>query len=278
MRAIVVPDITDDDGTSSPHAQARHSRNAVNVKSARKMLDKWLVMIDDRIDFISAYCDRWCERCAFTTRCSTFLAEAAIGMCGDAHEGLEVALGTPHPVGREQSSRAVPDWLADLENIEMTPDQQPAFDRQERERKTRIAGTSIMNIARTYSMLSHRWYMTRGEHLMTRADPVLTEALEIAGRDALLISAKLYRALSGRDRLSDDEDDHPIQNDWNGSAKVALISLERSEAAWRTIAIAVTDTLPTAFADQLRNLRREVEAAFPHARSFIRPGFDEPDR
>jgi hypothetical protein len=51
-----------------------------------------------------------------------------------------------------------------------------------------------------------------------------------------------------------------------------------TEAAWRTIAIAVTDTLPTAFADQLRNLRREVEAAFPHARSFIRPGFDEPDR
>jgi hypothetical protein len=84
---------------------------------------------------------------------------------------------------------------------------------------------------------------------------------------------------SSRDRLSgEDEDDHPIQNDWNGSAKVALISLERSEAAWRTIAAATTDPTPMTFADQLRDLRREVEDAFPYAWSFVRPGFDEPDR
>jgi hypothetical protein len=235
-------------------------------------------MNTDRIDFISAYCDRWCERCAYTTRCSAFLAEAAIAMCGDAEAGLELALGTPHPVGREQTSRAIADWLADLENIEMTPAEQAEFDRQERERETRIADTSIMKVARPFGLLSHRWLMARHDQLMAAADPVLREALEIAGHDALLISAKLYRALSGRDRLSDDEHGHPIQNDWNGSAKVALISLERSEAAWRTIAAATTDPTPMTFADQLRDLRREVEDAFPHARSFVRPGVDEPDR
>jgi hypothetical protein len=234
-------------------------------------------MNNDRIDFISAYCDRWCERCAYTTRCSTFLASAAIAMCGDAEEGLELALGRPYPVGGDETSPAVPDWLVELDNTEMTPNEQAEFDRQERERRTRIADTSIMKIARTCGLLSYQWLVARQEQLMAEADPVLREALEIAGHDALLISAKLYRALSGRDRHSDDEDDHPIQNDWNGSAKVALISLERSEAAWRTIAGATTDTMPVTFADQLRDVRREVEAAFPHARSFIRPGFDEPD-
>jgi hypothetical protein len=37
-------------------------------------------MSGDRIDFISAYCDRWCERCALTTRCSAYAVEAALAM------------------------------------------------------------------------------------------------------------------------------------------------------------------------------------------------------
>jgi hypothetical protein len=236
-------------------------------------------MADGRIDFISSYCDRWCERCAYASRCSAFLADAAIGMCGDAQEGLELALGRPYPVERGQISPAVPDWLADLDNTEMTPAEHAEFDRQETERATRIADTSIMMVARTCGLLSHQWLMARQQQLIAGADPVLREALEIAGHDALLIGAKLHRALTGRDRHSDeDEDDHPVQNDWNGSAKVALISLERSEAAWRIIATATADLTPRTFADQLRHLRREVENAFPHARSFVRPGFDEPDR
>jgi hypothetical protein len=133
-----------------------------------------------------------------------------------------------------------------------------------------------MKVARTFGLLSHRWLTARQEQLVAEADAVIREALEIAGHDSLLISAKLYRALSGRDR--DREDDHPVQNDWNGSAKVALISLERSEIAWRTIAAATTDPMPMTFVDQLRDLRREVEVAFPHARSFVRPAFDAPDR
>lgn len=97
--------------------------------------------------------------------------------------------------------------------------------------------------------------------------------------DAFFIDVKLHRALDGCDRYDHDgeDDSHPVQNDWNGSAKVALISLERSVPAWRVIAQATGDEAPWLLADQLRDLQREVESAFPHARSFIRPGFDEPD-
>lgn len=54
-----------------------------------------------------------------------------------------------------------------------------------------------------------------------------------------------------------------MQNDWNGSPKVALIASARSESAWRVIAAAVGDEMAATFADQLCNLRCEVEAAFP---------------
>ena len=46
------------------------------------------------IDFISAYCDSWCERCAFTERCSHYAVKCAEAMCdGDFRAALELALG-----------------------------------------------------------------------------------------------------------------------------------------------------------------------------------------
>jgi hypothetical protein len=59
---------------------------------------------------------------------------------------------------------------------------------------------------------------------------------------------------------------------------VALISVERSESAWQTIAGASSDPVATILADQLAEMRGLIIEAFPHARSFVRPGFDEPWR
>ena len=51
-------------------------------------------MSDSRyIDFISAYCDRWCERCAFTERCSLFAVQCAMAMCDDEREAMELSVG-----------------------------------------------------------------------------------------------------------------------------------------------------------------------------------------
>jgi hypothetical protein len=44
-----------------------------------------------RIDFISDYCDRWCERCAFTTRCSSYAVRAATAMCDGCQREIEMS-------------------------------------------------------------------------------------------------------------------------------------------------------------------------------------------
>jgi hypothetical protein len=55
-------------------------------------------MSGDYIDLISAYCDRWCERCAFTNRCSAYAMQIATAMCdGDFAAGLELAVGALRP-------------------------------------------------------------------------------------------------------------------------------------------------------------------------------------
>ena len=232
----------------------------------------------DRIDFISAYCDSWCERCAYTSRCSLFAVQAAVAMCGDEQEGLELAVGAPRPVGETQRE---PDkaW-AGFENVEMTAEEDRALVRDQKAREARVAATPIMKSAHVIPRVSHRWFMARAEAVRAAADDVLREALEIALWDSTFVPAKLYRALLGRDshEQGEDFDDDPVQNDWNGSAKVALICLERSEAAWQMIAHATGDVEPAALAERIAGLRRQVEKAFPDAPSFVRPGFDEPDR
>jgi hypothetical protein len=231
-----------------------------------------------RIDFISDYCDRWCERCAFTSRCSLFAAEAAIAMCGDVSEGLELAVGAPPRARPGPASRAHA-WDANLENVELTPDESAAFERRERERSARVRGTSAVKVADHVAVLAYRWLSASADNLRATADEMVVEALDIAFHDAFLVTVKLHRALDGRDRHEhgDDDDDHPIQNDWNGSAKVALVCIERSETAWRIIAHATGQDTPAAIADQLRDLEHHVERTFPRARAFIRPGFDEPE-
>jgi hypothetical protein len=70
-------------------------------------------------------------------------------------------------------------------------------------------------------------------------------------------------------------DEFPSDSD--GSAKIALIAIDRSIAAWAMIqhymvdcGQEVIDTITF-----LDGLRQAVEETFPNARSFIRPGFDE---
>ena len=54
------------------------------------------------IDFISAYCDRWCARCPFTERCSNFAVSAAIAMCDGNHDvAIELAIGPARIPDRE---------------------------------------------------------------------------------------------------------------------------------------------------------------------------------
>jgi hypothetical protein len=65
-----------------------------------------------------------------------------------------------------------------------------------------------------------------------------------------------------------------VQNDANGRAKVALLSITRSTEAWMILASATGMRTPAEIADLLADLRLEVEHAFPDAWRFRRPGLD----
>jgi len=235
-------------------------------------------MNTDRIDFISAYCDRWCERCAFTQRCSAYACDVATAMCdGDLAAGIELAVGVPQPAGAARE-KAVGERL--LEQYEEPSAQEiAAAMEEERARAERVESAEISQVAWTYMMLSHEW-LKRRDPPPADADPVVREALDIVAWDSTLVGAKLHRALLARERSAEEAwpDDDPVQNDANGSAKVALISLERSESSWRAIAQAGRDAQAADLEALAARLRALVGGEFPHAMAFVRPGFDEPWR
>jgi hypothetical protein len=68
-----------------------------------------------------------------------------------------------------------------------------------------------------------------------------------------------------------------MQSDWNGSAKVAAISIARSERAW---ASRRGDRQRGAgvLAASLATLGQRMSRGVPRAMEFRRPGFDEAER
>jgi hypothetical protein len=104
----------------------------------------------------------------------------------------------------------------------------------------------------------------------------LKDAVEIIHWYQYQIYVKLMMAIRGKlkkDLVIDDES----PNNSDGSAKVALIGMDRSIAAWgemRNIFPRQEDTILDLLL-HLDRLRRNVEKVFPKARSFVRPGFDE---
>jgi hypothetical protein len=224
------------------------------------------------IDFISAYCDSWCERCAFTERCSHFAVTSALSLCdGDFSAALELAIGPARVPGAGPQKTLEERMAAALGDYEPTEKELDEIGREMDQRDVRTRQHPLAESSKDYSVAAHRWLDAAPQAAMAGAD-----ALEIIQRDMFLIHVKTVRALNGRDEYPGGApfESSAVQSDWNGSAKVALISIERSERAWREIAAALHDEAATVLADSLVALRSAMGAEFPRAMEFRRPGFD----
>jgi hypothetical protein len=134
--------------------------------------------------------------------------------------------------------------------------------------------------AKKYSEWVEDWFKERETLFFETAAAAregvsLEEAIEVIRWYQYFICAKAMRAVRGK--VEDEEEDNEFPSDSDGSAKIALIAIDRSIAAWATIRHYLDDDEKEvidliAFLD---SLREAIEKTFPRARAFIRPGFDE---
>lgn len=241
-------------------------------------------------------CDRWCERCAFTSRCLNYAmgqemeAEAARSRDSEneafwdrLHETFESTMEQTEDQAEEM------DFELDEEELqESICEQEEIHEAAESQPCSRIA-LKYMEVADQWLHANAELFDEEGhvreppagadtpgtEPLGTTAS--LRDCLEVIRWYQRQIYIKLCRAATGMIRGAREGNEYDPQ-DANGSAKVALLGLERSIAAWATLQRRFPDHEDIVFAlGTLKRLLRNVEAAFPNARSFRRPGFDTPD-
>jgi len=167
------------------------------------------------------------------------------------------------------------EWGIDLEALDSTEDVENL------KAKDKAAENHLLfRAAKRYIGIVDDWFKDKESLFFETAAAAregvnLEEALEVIRWYQYFISAKVFRAIRGK-AGDDEERDDAFLKDSDGSAKIALIAMDRSIAAWAAIRHYVTDGAKgvmdiIAFLD---SLRQAVEKTFPNARAFIRPGFD----
>jgi len=215
------------------------------------------------IPFIHNYCDRWCERCAFAQRCSVGISSQ--GSSDINSDEFWNKLGENMAKAAEMLKEAMEKYGIKIEPV--TDD-----DRMESEIKHLLTESNpLIQQAEAYVGLVDDFFESSvsKEALHSVADYV-----EVVQWYQFFIQVKLSRAVSG---LSDDleDDEAGFQTDYNGSAKIALLSVNRSMEAWTAIYGATSENLILTILALLDKLKRNISEAFPDCEKFKRPGFDD---
>ncbi len=245
------------------------------------------------ISGIYNYCDRWCERCQFTSRClNCKIVEEQFGdlqekdVLNEAFwqkfsEMLQDTLSMVKEMAKENG--------IDIDSIDFEKD----YDNEDPIKENPFTDL-ISHISENYAKTVNDWFNSNEYILIEKEDEInrirliasqnnpvkeaadINDAIEIIGWYQYQIHIKLKRASeSAPEEESRDYGDFPKDSD--GSAKVALIGIDRSISAW--------NMLLSYFPDQkrqiidsialLENIKNRVEIQFPSARDFMRPGFDD---
>ncbi len=247
----------------------------------------------DFIPGIYNYCDRWCERCPFTARCMNFAmgeeqfpnqAERDVSNAAfweKMHETFQATLDLLEEMAEEAG--------VDLDTLDVEDEL------AERDQWMKNARSHpVARAAGAYTDQADAWFDAAQDRFEAKEDALnrtarlgLTDARPDEEADAIIdavaiihwyqyqIHVKILRALRG------DMQERPalladMPRDADGSAKVALIGIDRSLVAWRALWQHFPEEedaiLPVLV--HLERLRRTVETIFPEARAFFRPGFD----
>lgn len=251
------------------------------------------------IDGIDRFCDGWCAKCPSTAQCETFARSrrlVPIDAPGGAADPralkflralVAAALQALHSVLDDEAAEngaAMPG--AALAASAPGAPRDPGPPARDTPPTAPLLPDPLMVETLSYLHAIGDWFADERGWLLDRrvtlrarvsasADPVgvvadleaLVAALETIAWDAAVVPDRVARAIdaSGADPASAD-----------GHAKVALLSIDRSIEAWLAVRRArrglPESTVP--LLRQLAGLGRQLEAAFPRARRFLRPGLD----
>jgi hypothetical protein len=245
----------------------------------------------DNPNFISGihnYCDRWCERCHFTTRCAVYAAEEADPDNDPSSRDINnPAFWQKLSSIFKEAHEMIAKW-AEENGVDLSEEALAPIGKLQENHRRVTRNHPLAKTAEKYAFDVSEWFDKEFRPLEVISDiPPKSEDTEQTEEDVndyievvrwyqFFIAAKLIRGLMS----GIDEDDYLARDDLDsdGSAKAALIAIDRSISAWKLIYELQPENADSIrrLLFQLEKLRSGAEREFPNARDFIRPGFDEP--
>jgi len=237
-------------------------------------------MVVDEENFISGihnYCDRWCERCTFTARCS--VAEAESEMTDEERDIENEAFWRNLKDIFSQAKTMILEKAEDL-GIEFEPLSDEEFAEYKKREGEFIKNQDLTKLAEKYWKDVRISLEAKDDWLLFSAvdEETQKEMLSIIYWYQYFIAAKIHRGFHGLldfDGNFDEEELNDSQSDANGSIKIALIAIERSIMAWTALMTKENSPQIQPLLDLLETIRQKTKEKFPYALDFIRPGFDE---
>ena len=224
----------------------------------------------DLISGVYNYCDRWCERCPLTSRCLVYATEQEDNDLYENHDVRNEAFWKKLEEIFQDTREMITEWARNS-RVELTTngDEEEAVPKR---RRQLVDNHPLTKSGKKYANAASDWFR-EFDQMIEFNDLDVADAREVIQWYQYQIAVKTIRALSGR--KEELEADCPKDSD--GSAKVALIGIDRSIAAWRMMQLSLPEReesiVPLIL--QLECLRLRLEKSFPEARNFMRPGFDE---
>ncbi len=239
------------------------------------------------------YCDRWCERCEFNSRCMNYtLDEDEFGSPESRDISNKIFWDKLQEIFKatlEMITEKAEEMGIDLNSIdsEEAAAQDELVDKTVEEQPYCQAALVYIKMADDWSGSNKKLFKDKVAELQTLAQANIPntnpadEAIKIKDCFEVIswyqhqIYVKLCRAASGMLRGELEQNEYAPE-DANGSAKVAIIGIKRSISAWGKLLNQFSDHEDSILdlLVHLKHLLRQVETAFPKAREFVRPGFD----
>jgi len=251
---------------ASPNKEMLSEDYVLSKKDDIKMLVKNLAS-DNYVPGIYNFCDRWCERCSMTEKCAQFALErkefrhSYSGLSEETfHEDMKASFIATYELLEELMEKQA----CKIEDIhEDNPNESVGMPDED---------NKLFALALEYSGRASKW-LNEINITQTIENAEMTEIINQISYYHIFLTAKIGRAISFD---TDDKDADSIQSDKNGSAKVALIAIEKSLDAWSYLIKNISKYEDESIKNSvlLCQIRKAVNLEFPDAEKFVRPGFD----
>ena len=251
----------------------------------------------DLISGIYNYCDRWCERCPLTSRCLVYATEKEEDDSAESHDLTNELFWRKLGSIFQETRDMIAEWAREA-GIDLSKAEEEDDVAKRKRRRQQVDSHPLARAGKKYANDASDWFRELDQtvefsdlRVAERAiehdwdsSEQLEDAREVIQWYQYQIAVKTMRALSGRldeQEAARSEDAYAAEDPWlqdaDGSAKVALIGIDRSIAAWRLVQLSLPERAGSivSLILQLERLRQRIEKTFPFAREFVRPGFDE---